>query len=686
MATVGAPYYFPQGRNVTQYQFQDDFTWIKGKHNLKLGANFRRDLIEDYDAQVLQDYPLAENFDMYTFAEGFLNPNYYGGVTGIYLQNYPTAKTAHLALYNLGVYAQDEWQTTNKLKLTLGLRVDRTGNPLCHGNCFSEYAQGTYPSSGASLSQPYNAADGGSVNSANAHPFQSVDAINIQPRFGFNYSINDKTEVRGGVGIFADLYPAVFLDGVIQNFPNVNSVLSFYGNWDDVSADGNSVTGFTNGANSAISTGYANGSNATQISNALDSYGITYTPPSIGAYFPSKFHSPMYVEYNLQIQRELNKSTAMIINYTGNYGYREVLQNPWQNAGSGYFNGLGDNQWDDILTDLPGVPVTPADPSYSKMNAYTNSGHSNYNGIWISLKHSGHGLTGQVTYSYSHALDTISNAGVGLGYNSGAIGGQVTPNMQQLNLNYSNADYDIRNNLTGDLVYEEHYKNKRYALNEILGGWTIGTKTYYRSGVPFSITNYQMANNYGYEALGGTYMGQMQNNMLSSMLTNTSTSNPHAAVLSPALNSGEFVNASAQATLGNIRRNALYGPHYANTDMSVTKSLYHHEKIDLKIGANAYNVFNHANFANPNSTLGLGSFGYITGTLAPPTSPTAPSRAQPLHSVSSSSTASSSSKTSRPKPVCYNQRALFGAPVFFLLRYSLYPQVILQHLVISSSK
>jgi len=625
MSSIGAPYYFPQGRNVTQYQFQDDFTWVKGKHNLKFGANFRRDLIEDYDAQVLQDYPLNENYNLSTYFGGQLSPG-----SGIYIQNYPVADTAHLALYNLGVYAQDEWQVSNKFKLTLGIRVDHTGNPLCHGACFSTYAQGTYPSGGASYTQPYNAADGGSINSANNHPFQSADTANIQPRFGFNYSISDKTEIRGGIGFFSDLYPATFLDGVIQNFPNVNSIATFFGNLDTAAADPtHSVTAYTNLANTALASGYASGGTVTSINEALTTGPVTvpFTPPAVNAYFPGKFHVPEYVEYNLQIQRELNKSTAVIINYTGNYGYREILQNSFANAGTGYYNASyppgSDNTWDDVLVDMPTVPVQPADPSFSKITSYTNTGHSNFNGVWISVKHGGHGLTGQLTYAYSHSLDTISNAGVGLPYNGGSIVGQLTPSLSTLNLNYSNSDYDIRNNLTADVVYEQHYKNGNPILSNILGGWVLGGKTYYRSGEPFSVTNgWISAGNYGYEAMGSTFMGQAT--VPNNQLTNTTASDPHGAVLTPGLGGpggSDYASPYTQATLGNIRRNSLYGPHYANTDMSITKSLYHHEKIDFKIGANAYNIFNHANFANPDSALGTNAFGLITGTLAPPTSP-----------------------------------------------------------------
>jgi hypothetical protein len=76
-----------------------------------------------------------------------------------------------------------------------------------------------------------------------------------------------------------------------------------------------------------------------------------------------------------------------------------------------------------------------------------------------------------------------------------------------------------------------------------------------------------------------------------------------------------------QTNFGNVRRNSFYGPHYTDTDLLVTKSLVNLEKIKFEIGGNAYNVFNHPNFAAPASALGLNGFGTITGTVAAPTSP-----------------------------------------------------------------
>jgi hypothetical protein len=78
---------------------------------------------------------------------------------------------------------------------------------------------------------------------------------------------------------------------------------------------------------------------------------------------------------------------------------------------------------------------------------------------------------------------------------------------------------------------------------------------------------------------------------------------------------------SSQADFGNVHRNAYYGPHYADTDLNLSRKLSQSERLNFQIGGNAFNVFNHPNFAPPNNVLGVSTFGQIAGPVAPPTSP-----------------------------------------------------------------
>jgi Carboxypeptidase regulatory-like domain len=636
LTTLGAPFYFPQGRNVTQYQLEDDVSWSLGKHNLTFGANFRRDLITDFDQQEETEFPQLTMESLLDVAQGQFcapasdnNPgSAYCGSGDNFQQAFITSNDAHLALYNIGVYLQDEWQATQTLKLTIGARFDRTGDPLCQGGCFSLY-NSSFPNATASLNTPYSKL----INPANAHPY-SVDPFYFQPRFGFNYQLTQQTVLRGGVGYFADLYPAGFLDGPIQNFPNYN-LQTVSGGVLATSGTG-SIYANAASANTAVQSGFKTGT-VTSINSALAAQGISFAPPSLNAYFPGTFHEPEYVEFSLQIQHQFTKYDGLALTYAGNYGYHEIIQNPFLNASSGIFSSaITPNPvagWTSAGS-FGNYGATPPDPNFGEVNEYSNSAHSNYNGATVEYTHIGNGITAHLAYTYSHALDEISNGGVGEYYNDGSITKQLTPSLGPGNLNYSNADYDIRNDLVGDLVYTEPFKASNRVLNQVVSGWILGAKTYYRSGMPFSVNNTGAIDAFPNMSTINNPEGStsLMPTVTSWNLTNSCGSNPHgAAVNGGCLNAAQYDNGNpaAQTTYGNLRRNAFYGPHYADTDATLSKQFYKKESMAFELGAQAYNIFNHPNFANPGSAypgdssnqITSTAFGSISAVVAPPTSP-----------------------------------------------------------------
>lgn len=608
----GVPFFLTQGRNVAQYQIEDDFSWIKGKHTLKFGENFRRDLVSDYDSQVGTIFPYIFLFSLGDFSSGQISPNspWYG--YNQYNQAFTATTTAHLAVYNVGAYVQDEWQVLPSLKLTIGARVDRTGNPLCHQGCFGSY-NGSFPGSGSGWSA--------SVTPQNWHPFPTIQHANFQPRFGFNYSLNTKTEVRGGIGLFSDLYPASFVDGVIQNFPNYNTETVYSGavNVTGVGSAGNNASA----ANAAVQSGFKAGLGPGDVAKSLYAQGVPFSPPGFNAYFPGTFKVPQYLEYSVQLQRQLTPNDAIIVTYAGNYGLDGVLQNPWLNAGTGRFGDAPGafGTWSGGGTFGHGqFKVTPPDPRFARVTAYTNDGHSNYNGGMITYKRTGGGLTGEVSYTYSHAMDDVSNGGEGLPFNGGSVLAQITPSLGAGNLNYSNSDYDIRNDLVGDLVYEEQHKFSNAIVNEVAGGWVLGGKEYWRTGEPYSITNGAVLGNY--TNLGGTLTAELASGKTRSSITNLAPNSAHTcAFKGGCLVTSDYVPFASQNDFGTLHRNAVYGPHYADVDLSLLKKIVKAERFTFEIGANAYNVLNKVNFADPVSDVSSGAFGLIEGAVAPPTSP-----------------------------------------------------------------
>jgi hypothetical protein len=255
------------------------------------------------------------------------------------------------------------------------------------------------------------------------------------------------------------------------------------------------------------------------------------------------------------------------------------------------------------------------------VDAYSNAAHSRYNGASVTWKHiDTRGLTIDATYTWSKAMDDASNGGMAnepYNYNSYFAGSnfQIDPHSVK-HLNYSLADYDVRNSLVIDYVYDLpfHFHNKYE--NSVLGGWMISGKSFYRSGQPFTVYNGAAASSFTNGSdIGGVLVDFVNPQMHATC--GASAANPNT----PCLTTSEFVAYGQQTDFGNRPRNQFTGPRYADTDLSLVKKLYTRESLKVEMGANSFNVANHPNFALPAANIAGGGFGTISSIAAPPTSP-----------------------------------------------------------------
>lgn len=590
---------YPQGRKATQYQFVDDLSWLKGNHVFKFGFNLKRGDLTDVGNQINTIGGYYNFGDAADFASGALP----GGAHSNYNQAFDTVRVAYTALYNLGIYAQDEWKATPRLVVDYGIRVDRNGNPLCNNNCFSEY-RGGFPSSSATLSTPYNA----TLATGIGHAFPSIQNAVVQPRAGFNWDITGqgKSVLRGGVGLFADEFPALAIVSEYGTFPNVFAPVVFGG---VVGQSAGSSAAAAAASNTAITTGFNQGQNANQMAASLPT-GVHFTPPS---YYttPQKFLNPQYLEWSLQMQRQIAQSDAVILTYAGNHGSNLMIQNNHLNQNLGGDAFLPKSGY----ASFGGLPAAPPDPRFASVTKITNNAISGYNGVSITYKHiDRRGITADMSYTWSHALDDVSNGGDGKQpFNSGAVISQITPASPSA-LMYSNSDYDIRNNFVMDFTYVEpnHFANKLVQL--AAGGWTMAGKAYWRSGEPFSVFNIKAQN-----ALNnGTGGVQVLADVLNNSFNHVCTSYSQRCFQTP----GIFNGTASQSNFGNVPRNAFYGPHYADVDVSVFKDLVQKSAMQFQVGAQAYNVLNHVNFGQPqNNASQPGNLGKISSDIGAPTSP-----------------------------------------------------------------
>jgi outer membrane receptor protein involved in Fe transport len=609
----GEDYAWPQGRRVAQYQFSDDFSWTKGDHNLKFGLNIRRNNITDLTPYRNTTGELfASIWSLYagqTDPFRVLNPDPTvkdpsDGKGDNLTQRYTSTTEAGFALYSLGVYVQDEWRASAKLKLTFSLRADRNSNESCAKGCIARFAGPFADYANADGTVPYNQ----TIQTGLKPAFPGLETFVYEPRFGFAYTPwDDKTVFRGGIGLFSDLYPGQLAEPFASNAPFTTTF--------EVGPGGGSPAGSPIAYNApgglnaaglasynALLTGFAAGSTYAQISQAVSNAGATFSTPSATTP-PSKFKNPKYIEWNFEIERALDPKTSMTINYVGNHGYDEVLQNGTVNT----FN--------NSTYTFPGLSATAPDSRFNRVIQYTNSGFSNYNGLTAFLsRRMSYGLSGSVNYTWSHSTDLVSNGGLD-GYNLASSGSSILTQLNPLSLragNYGSSDYDFRHNISANYVWQIPYKPEGKALNAIAGGWAVSGTVFFRTGEPFSA--YRSATSFMSNASGNVFLPDYTGGGEASCNHGNDKCLQRSQFILPGDPGGLAPN------FGNIGRNAFRGPKYFNTDMTLTKKFKLSERSALSAGASFYNLLNHPNFANPSGNLASG-FGKVDATATPPSSP-----------------------------------------------------------------
>lgn len=587
---------FPQGRVVSQYQITDDFSKTKGAHDLKVGINFRRDLVSDYITGVNTSGTLTIN-SITEFVNGAAN-----GLSD-YSQRFTSVDQVRIKLYSLGLYAQDQWKATNRLAFTGALRVDRNANPTCAQNCFSRFVT-PFANLNHDVNQPYNAAIKTGLGSA----LPDTQPLIFSPRIGLAYNIHNDTVIRGGVGLFTDLYPASIVDRFITNAPDV---VVFDAASGPIAPDvAGSLKSLDVQSNAAFQAGFDNGATLADLQSAVPA---GFSPPTFND-IGHKLLTPKFLEWNLEVEHQLGSKSSFFINYVGNHGYDVMTDNPFPNAACSA-TGVSRGVCSDAAPYGGLFTATPADQRFAQVRTLTNAGWSNYQGLTTSLKfRTNKSFQAQFNYTWSHSLDTCSNnCLLPFSFNTvTSIRYQTSPILP--GSAYGNSDYDVRHNFTANYIYNTPANFSNAFLRNGVGGWTVAGTVFYHSGYPWTPVSSQARSNLSnVEGLRtATPVADFAVNPAS-----LSCVNPD----SPCATVGDFVSGSSQADFGNYARNALRGPAFFDTDLNVTKNFNVTERFKFAVGANFFNLLNHPNFDLPSNNVTGGGFGTISATISPATSP-----------------------------------------------------------------
>ena len=196
---------FPQGRNITQYQFVDDYTLVKGRHTLKFGENFRRYDVSDRTNFYLNN---RRSISVIRMTDCRTLRMVWRSASGA---RRSSASPVPIALWGIGAYAHDDWRVSPNLTITLGLRVEHNSNPVCQFNCFANFKTPFDSLTSSTSSDPGSVPYSADINSGQHQAYNGIDALNFAPSAGFSWSPSkdSKTMLSGGVGLFFDNAAAV---------------------------------------------------------------------------------------------------------------------------------------------------------------------------------------------------------------------------------------------------------------------------------------------------------------------------------------------------------------------------------------------------------------------------------------------------------------------------------------------
>jgi outer membrane receptor protein involved in Fe transport len=277
--------------------------------------------------------------------------------------------------------------------------------------------------------------------------------------------------------------------------------------------------------------------------------------------------------WNLNVQREIARNVAVMAGYFGARGvHLRISRNINQPL-----NGIRPFP---VLS--PSSPILPGTP-LGNITQVEGAGRSTYNGLWLSLRgriSDGLRVTGSYTLASSKDYNSVSTQGVVV-QNSYNLRGELGP-----------SDFDARHRTVATMIYELPFRG-----SQLIEGWQLGLIVQTQSGSPVNIVTSN-------SALNGVP------NTVRPDVTGTLTT---IGDVNRWFDTSVF---TAVNDFGNLGRNAIVGPRFNNTDLSVSKTTpIANVRIETRI--EVFNLFNHPNFGQPGNVVGSGNFGVITSTRFP---------------------------------------------------------------------
>jgi len=623
-----------QGRRTGTWSGAEQLSWVQGSHAFKFGAEYRRIYELGADNFGSRDQLSFSGYSAGQPPAAFVNINP-GPLTrcdpnNIILANCGTSQLQDFADFlfgaassegqsqffdkngtrtatdnrsfrqnEYGFYAQDSWKIRSNLTVNYGMRYQFNGVPYeIHNNLSNLYVD---PSGAAPFTFQLAGPGTGRL-------LYNNDTKNFEPRVGFAWDPfrDGKTSVRGGFGIFHD-----------RVFGNL------FGN-----VRGNPPFNGTFGSNPNLQTPenlpFPSAVPVSPIVQNGSITGFTVQPTLIDP----NLRMPYTEGWNFGIQREVMKDLTVDVSYVakkGVHGLRVVDGNPPDPLLVQQLIATGalppDQLQFSILYFGQEFGLTPFDAVHNNAFATVNGagggagltrsiGNSNYNSLQLNVtRRFAKGFQIQGAYTYSHAIADYGDV-----LNAAAGNRNFPRNTHAIANERGNSDFDIRQRFVMNYIYELPFGRGKGHLNSglvgrALEGWQLSGISSFQKGHPYDVFFNQDVEHTGVSGRA-TIIGSTR---IPAGSAKTQTGPLASAFCTIASGPGACIPFGVP---GNSGRNHFTGPGINRWDMVLAKNTSITEKVKLEFRFEGYNVFNHAEFAQPDNLLqDTGTFGTSTATL-----------------------------------------------------------------------
>ncbi len=630
----------PQPRIQNTYNGVDNFSKVWGHHTIKAGVSVDRLQINN---PFYNNLAGTYNFNgQGPYSSGIQGADFLLGIPDNYAQGSGSIVQARGT--EVYAYAQDQFQVRPNLTITYGVGWDLEKpwvNLFGGGKILAAFRAGqqstVFPFMPPGIVYPGD-------TGINKYGGMSVHYDLFAPRIGFAYSpgASRNWSIHGGIGLY---YNRSEEELALQTLTNPPFALSSGGATALCGSPGfvNPFLGVQNSVTPCT---------AKVINGTINPFPFVAPKPGNTTFDPSvfypigfglntedpKFTAPRSVNFNLTVERQLDKSTIISLAFVGNigrheegaYNLNEAGQAPGVNpaaAAFGCISGLNLSNGNCPQTPIGGPPVAGATPlnigQYGQPGVQATGYNSNYNSMQLVLnRHFSGGLQVLAAYTWSRYFDQTSSL-ENTGFNFPGI------NPFDPKQDYAPSANDAPQRFVVSYTYTLPFFKLTHRWKRLTDDWNISGVYTLQHGLPDALFDLY-AGSLTCDVGGYSYYACPD--LPSRTSTPLGIRNPRnpgnywfnpAAFTTPLANL--FAGTGNVGVLGTALRNPIYGPGLNYTDMALEKNIHIDESRYLQLRLETFNTFNHANFSNPitpgfnsedASLADSGTFGQIFGVKA----------------------------------------------------------------------